>query len=64
VSELLTPEVIAQRLKIKPSTVMKYLRRGVIRGHKVGRLWRVTEEDFQAYLDRIAQPPPEERREP
>jgi excisionase family DNA binding protein len=53
--ELLTPEVIAERLHVQRSTIMKYLRAGVIKGRKIGRLWRITEEDLRAYLEQAAQ---------
>lgn len=53
--ELLTPEVVAERLHVQRSTIMKYLRAGVIKGRKIGRLWRITEEDLQAYLEQAAQ---------
>lgn len=47
---LLTPEEIAERLQISRLTVMSYLRSGVLKGIKVGRLWRVSEEDLRAFL--------------
>jgi excisionase family DNA binding protein len=53
--ELLTPETVAERLHIQRSTVMKYLRQGIIRGRKVGRFWRIAEEDIQAYLEQAGQ---------
>jgi excisionase family DNA binding protein len=53
--ELLTPEVVAERLHVQRSTIMKYLRAGVIKGRKIGRLWRIMEEDLQAYLEHAAQ---------
>jgi excisionase family DNA binding protein len=53
--ELLTPEVVAERLHVQRSTIMKYLRAGVIKGRKIGRLWRITETDLQVYLERAAQ---------
>jgi excisionase family DNA binding protein len=53
--ELLTPEMVAERLHIQRSTVMKYLRQGIIKGRKVGRFWRITEADMQAYLELVAE---------
>jgi excisionase family DNA binding protein len=53
--ESLTPEVIADRLHGHRSTIMKYLRAGVIKGRKIGRLWRITEEDLEAHLEQAAQ---------
>jgi excisionase family DNA binding protein len=53
--ELLTPEMVAERLHIQRSTVMKYLRQGIIKGRKVGRFWRIAEADIQAYLERASE---------
>ena len=53
--ELLTPEMVAERLHIQRSTVMKYLRQGIIKGRKVGRFWRIAEADIHAYLERASE---------
>ena len=50
--KLLTPEDAAERLQVSPGTVRGWLRKGVIKGTKVGggRLWRISEttiEDFE-----------------
>lgn len=50
--EYLTIEEIATRLKLKPKTVREWLRLGRLPGIKAGRLWRVREEDLQAFLQR------------
>lgn len=47
---LITPEQVAEQLQISRLTVMDYLRKGVLRGVKVGRLWRVREADLMAFL--------------
>jgi excisionase family DNA binding protein len=49
--KLLTPEEVAERLRISRWTVMDYLREGRIKGRKIGRLWRITEEDLQAFVE-------------
>jgi excisionase family DNA binding protein len=48
---LLTPEQVADRLQISRVTVMDYLRKGRLKGHRVGKLWRVKEEDLEAFLE-------------
>lgn len=53
---LLTPEQVAQRLQVTERTVYTWLRSGRMRGVKLGRLWRVTEEDVAAFLGGIASP--------
>ena len=50
-NRLLTPEEVAGRLQISRLTVMSYLRGGVLKGIKVGRLWRVDEADLQDFLN-------------
>ena len=47
---LLTPEEVAQRLGIATVTLKDYLRASKIAGVKVGRLWRVREDDLEAYI--------------
>jgi excisionase family DNA binding protein len=49
--KLLTPEQVADRLQISRVTVMDYLRKGRLKGHRVGRLWRIKEEDLEAFLE-------------
>ena len=48
---LLTPEQVADRLQISRGTVMDYLRKGRLKGHRVGKLWRIKEEDLEAFLE-------------
>ncbi len=47
---LLTPDEVASRLQISRLTVISHLRSGALKGIKVGRLWRVSEEDLAAFL--------------
>ena len=39
----LTPEQVAERLQLSPITIRRQLKRGVLRGIKKGRVWRVPE---------------------
>jgi excisionase family DNA binding protein len=48
---VLTPEQVADRLQISRLTVMEYLREGKIKAYKVGRLWRVTEDDLRSFFE-------------
>ena len=48
---LLTPDEVAEKLKVSRLTVMAYLRSGVLGGRKVGRLWRISEEDLRMFLE-------------
>lgn len=56
---LMTPEQAADRLAVSPKTLRDWLRRGQLRGVKVGRLWRVREADLEAFI----QEPAAERKE-
>jgi len=47
---LLTPTEVADKLRISVYTVKNYLRKGIIKGIKVGDLWRVREEDLEEFV--------------
>lgn len=51
---MLTPEEVAERLKVKPYTVREWLRLGKLKGIKLptGRrvVWRVRPSDLEAFL--------------
>lgn len=48
---LYTPEEVAEILKVSVITVKKWLRNGELKGVKVGKFWRVREEDLQEFLE-------------
>ena len=56
--KLLTPDQVAERLQISRVTVMDFLRKGRLKGYRVGRLWRIKEEDLEAFLE--GEPPEED----
>ena len=47
----ITPEEIADELRVHVKTIYAWLRKGNIRGIKIGKVWRVQREDFQIFLD-------------
>lgn len=49
---LLTPQQVAARLSVSLITVKRLLCAGQLQGLKIGRVWRVTEADLMAYLQR------------
>lgn len=51
-TRLLTVPELADLLRESEWTVRERLRRGEIKGHLVGRRWRVTEKAYEAYLSR------------
>ena len=49
--KMLTPEQVAERLAVTPNTVRGWLRKGMLKGVKLGKkVWRVREEDLEAYI--------------
>ena len=47
---ILTVEQAAEMLQLNPQVVREYLRKGKLPGSKIGRHWRVSEEQLDAYL--------------
>lgn len=46
---VLTPEEVAARWRCSPDTVYRALAAKTLKGFKVGRQWRITEEAVAAY---------------
>ena len=59
--KFLTPEEAAELLDVAPTTVRSWLRKGILKGSKVGggKLWRINEEAidefFKAGQDEVAE---------
>jgi len=49
-NRLLKPEEVAEKLGVSPQTVRKWLAKGYLKGIRVGKLWRVSEEDLKKFL--------------
>lgn len=45
-----TPQQAAEILAISEKTLMNWLRAGKIKGVKIGRLWRIMEQDLEEFL--------------
>ena len=41
----------AEHLRLKVTTIRKYVKSGKIRGVKIGNDWRILDSDLQEYLD-------------
>ena len=54
---MLTIREVAAYLHIVPLTVYRAIDRGDLRAVKVGRVWRIRQQDLQAYLDRSTSRP-------
>ena len=50
--KLYSVEEAAEALGISPLTLGDWLRAGKIIGTKIGRKWRITESDLQAFIDK------------
>ncbi len=60
--KLLTPAQIAEAFQLNESTITRWLRKGRLRGFKVGKEWRVSTADLDAFLEEQANIPPSDRR--
>lgn len=54
---LWTPPQVAERLQVNERTVTQWLRKGHLRGFKIGKEWRVAQRDLQAFLEQNANMP-------
>lgn len=46
-----TVDDIAELLQVSQRTVYDYLRSGKLKGKKIGKYWKVTEEALRAFLE-------------
>lgn len=46
----LTPAQVAETLQVEETTVREWLRKGSLRGTKVGRLWRIASDELDRFL--------------
>ncbi len=60
--KLLTPTDVADRLQVNERTVTQWLREGHLRGFKIGKEWRISPEDLQAFLEASANKPMDKPR--
>lgn len=62
--KLLTPPQVAERLQVNERTVTQWLRKGHLRGFKIGKEWRVSQKDLTAFLEDSANVPAINSRKP
>jgi len=53
----MTPAQVSVYLQIEQSTVRRWLRKGSLRGYKIGREWHVEPYDLQIFLEAHANIP-------
>jgi excisionase family DNA binding protein len=56
---LLTPSDVAKLLQMNERTVTQWLRNGHLRGFKIGKEWRVSDVDLDAFIEASANKPSE-----
>ncbi|GAJ10905.1 unnamed protein product [marine sediment metagenome] len=49
-SKLYSVKELTKILPITPLTIREYIRKGKIKGHKIGKNWYVTKENLEAFL--------------
>ncbi len=54
---LLTPFDVAKSLQMNERTVTQWLRNGYLRGFKIGKEWRVSKIDLEAFIEASANKP-------
>lgn len=50
IGKLLTPKEAAEILGISPSTLMHWLRQNKLKGVKVGKYWRISEDEIREFI--------------
>ncbi len=60
--KLLTPTDVADRLQVHERTVTRWLRNNHLRGFKIGKEWRISPDDLQAFLEASANKPMDKPR--
>ena len=46
----LTPDEVAEIIRVSGKTVREWLRKGTLKGVKIGKIWRIREDDLKALL--------------
>ena len=47
-----TVDEVSSILKLPAETIRKYLRRGDLKGARIGRYWRIPEEELAAFIQK------------
>lgn len=55
-ARFLTPQEVAAELRVSPAVVLRLLRRGELPALRVGRVWRVAEDDLRRWIRRRRAP--------
>ncbi|MBT4385191.1 helix-turn-helix domain-containing protein [Candidatus Peregrinibacteria bacterium] len=52
VNRLMTPEDVAKALQLHHLTILKFIRSRSLKSIKIGRVYRIREEDLEAFLEK------------
>ena len=53
--EVYTVRDVAQRLHLTTETIRDYLQEGKLKGFKVGKQWRIREQELEAFIEALLQ---------
>ena len=48
--DLLTPEEVAELLRVKRATIFRWLNAGTLPGYKIGSNWRIDRESVRSFM--------------
>lgn len=51
IMKMLTPTQVAEVLSIRQPKVREWLNKGLLKGWKVGRIWRISEENLEEFIE-------------
>jgi len=51
IEKYLTTEQVANILQVHPLTILKFIKQGKLKGVKIGRVYRIQENDVKQFLD-------------
>ena len=60
-NEMLTPEEVAQYLKVTVETVWRWCRTEKLPAVKIGKYWRIPRNELDEFIKTRSQPSPEEQ---
>jgi len=51
--EYFSVKEVARLLKVSPRTIYKFIAIGMLRGQKIARKWRISREQFDAFIKKL-----------
>ncbi len=50
--EFLTVDEVSKILKVRPKAIREWLKQGILKGAKFGRIWRIDERDLEEFIQK------------